>query len=113
MPRIRSISPRLHVHDLSRAIDFYTGVLGFTVDSVFPPSQPLFALLTRDGVGLQLAGVTATGLPVRRQRAPCGWTSQTFGRCTVRSRNACRSNGDRKCTSTIGASLAFGISTGI
>lgn len=57
MSRIRSIAPRLHVHDLQRAIRFYSQVLGFTVDAEFPPVQPTFAMLTRDGLGLQLGGI--------------------------------------------------------
>jgi len=38
---------------------FYRDVLGFTVDAVFPEENPQFALLSRDGVGLQIGGPEA------------------------------------------------------
>lgn len=69
MSRIRTIAPRLHVCDLQRAVDFYTGVLGFTVDAVSPPGQPPFAMVTRDGSGLQLGGID--GRRAADQRSTC------------------------------------------
>jgi len=54
-----SISPRLHIADFNRSVAFYRDVLGFTVDTVFPEENPQFALLSRDGVGLQIGGPEA------------------------------------------------------
>jgi catechol 2,3-dioxygenase-like lactoylglutathione lyase family enzyme len=57
MPRICCIEPRLHVADLQRAIAFYHDVLGFTLTAVFPEAHPTFAMMLRDGVGIQLGGI--------------------------------------------------------
>jgi catechol 2,3-dioxygenase-like lactoylglutathione lyase family enzyme len=54
-----SISPRLHIADFARSVVFYRDVLGFTVDAVFPEERPSFALLTRDGTGMQIGGPDA------------------------------------------------------
>lgn len=56
MPIVRTIEPRLHVEDLARAIDFYTRVLGFRADAVFPDESPVFAMLSRDGICIQMGG---------------------------------------------------------
>lgn len=69
MPRLRTLEPRLHVENLARAIDFYTRVLGFRVDSVFPDEAPVFAMLSRDGVCIQLGG--AGGERSTDQRSTC------------------------------------------
>lgn len=66
MPRLRTVEPRLHVEDLSRAIDFYTRVLGFRVDTVFPDETPVFAMLSRDGVCIQLGGLAGTRVAADR-----------------------------------------------
>ena len=56
MASLLSISPRLHIADHARSVAFYRDVLGFTVDAVFPEEQPRFALLSRDGVQIQIGG---------------------------------------------------------
>ena len=56
MARFLGVEPRLHVHDLTRAIAFYRDMLGFRVTTVFPETTPVFAMLTRDNVCLQLGG---------------------------------------------------------
>jgi uncharacterized glyoxalase superfamily protein PhnB len=56
MPRLLALEPRLHVHDLRRAIAFYRDALGFRVTTVFPEHEPVFAMLARDGTCLQLGG---------------------------------------------------------
>jgi uncharacterized glyoxalase superfamily protein PhnB len=56
MPRLLALEPRLHVHDLLRAIAFYRDALGFRVTTVFPEHEPVFAMLARDGTFLQLGG---------------------------------------------------------
>lgn len=59
--RFRAIEARLHVHDLSKALQFYVQVLGFRVTSVFPDTTaPVFAMLARDQVYLQLGGAGGT-----------------------------------------------------
>jgi catechol 2,3-dioxygenase-like lactoylglutathione lyase family enzyme len=63
VPNLLSISPRLHIADYTRAVAFYRDVLGFTVDAVFPEENPQFALLSRDGVGLQIGGPEAKKSP--------------------------------------------------
>jgi len=59
MATVFSISPRLHISDYARSVAFYRDVLGFSVDATFPEDHPQFALLSRDGVGLQIGGPAA------------------------------------------------------
>jgi catechol 2,3-dioxygenase-like lactoylglutathione lyase family enzyme len=59
MSQLRSISPRLHIADYARSVAFYHDVLGFTIDAVFPDEAPTFALLSRDGVQMQIGGPEA------------------------------------------------------
>ena len=57
MPRFNSLEPRLHVADFNRSLAFYRDILGFEVLSTFPEESPSFALISREGVGLQLGGI--------------------------------------------------------
>ena len=57
MPLFNSLEPRLHIADFKRSLNFYRDVLGFEVLTLFPEDNPSFALLSRDGVGLQIGGV--------------------------------------------------------
>jgi uncharacterized glyoxalase superfamily protein PhnB len=57
--QLLSISPRLHIADFARSVAFYRDVLGFAVTAVFPEEDPSFAILERDGVGLQIGGPEA------------------------------------------------------
>jgi catechol 2,3-dioxygenase-like lactoylglutathione lyase family enzyme len=59
MPRFNSLEPRLHIADFNRSVAFYRDVLGFVVETTFPDEEPSFALLSRDGVGLQIGGIDA------------------------------------------------------
>src|SRR4051812_25921444 len=59
MATVFSISPRLHIADYARSVAFYRDALGFSVDATFPEEHPQFALLSRDGVGLQIGGPAA------------------------------------------------------
>ena len=59
MSYLLSLSPRLHITDFARSVAFYRDVLGFTVEATFPEENPVFALLERDGVGLQIGGPEA------------------------------------------------------
>ena len=52
MLSFRSVTPRLPVRDLPRAIAFYTDRLGFRVDVCWPPNQPTFAILVREAVSV-------------------------------------------------------------
>ena len=45
------------MHDLQRAIAFYRDVLGFAVTTLFPEHAPVFAMLARPPVYLQLGGI--------------------------------------------------------
>jgi lactoylglutathione lyase len=63
MPRLHSLEPRLHVADFDRSLAFYRDVLGFDVLSEFTDDGPPFALLARDGVGLQIGGPQARKSP--------------------------------------------------
>ena len=54
MARIKAIEARLHVGDLRRSLAFYTETLGFKADALIPENSPEFAILSRDGIGLQL-----------------------------------------------------------
>ena len=53
MPAIRSVSPRLPVHDLKRTIGFYRELLDFEIGGVWPEKLPTFVILERNGVRLQ------------------------------------------------------------
>ena len=53
------MEPRLHVADYKRSVAFYRDVVGFEVLAEFPEEHPSFALLARDGVGLQIGGPAA------------------------------------------------------
>ena len=57
MPRLHSLEPRLHIADFQRSVAFYRDVLGFEVMTTFPEVSPSFALLSRDGVGIQIGGI--------------------------------------------------------
>ena len=59
MPRLHSLEPRLHIADFPRSVAFYRDVLGFEVMATFPEDSPSFALLSRDGVGIQIGGIDA------------------------------------------------------
>lgn len=63
MARFHSLEPRLHVADFNRSVAFYRDVLGFEVLSTFPEGTPSFALLARDGVGLQIGGIDTAKAP--------------------------------------------------
>ncbi len=42
----------LKTDDLERTVEFYRDVLGFTVDTLWPESDPTFCILDRDNVHL-------------------------------------------------------------
>jgi catechol 2,3-dioxygenase-like lactoylglutathione lyase family enzyme len=61
MTRFAKVIPRLPVVDLKRAIGFYTSILGFKLDLIWPESAPSFAILHRDSASVQF--YTATEPP--------------------------------------------------
>jgi len=63
MSRFHSLEPRLHIADFDKSVAFYRDVLGFEVLSTFPEDTPSFALLARDGVGLQIGGIDTARAP--------------------------------------------------
>jgi catechol 2,3-dioxygenase-like lactoylglutathione lyase family enzyme len=56
MPDDSTVSVRYLVDDVAAAIDFYTGHLGFTVLTAFPPA---FADVQRGNLRLLLSGPTS------------------------------------------------------
>jgi catechol 2,3-dioxygenase-like lactoylglutathione lyase family enzyme len=53
----------LHTADFNRSVAFYRDLLGFEMLSVFPDINPQFALMARDGVGIQIGGPEAKRAP--------------------------------------------------
>jgi catechol 2,3-dioxygenase-like lactoylglutathione lyase family enzyme len=66
MARLNHLEPRLHVADFNRSVAFYRDVLGFSVEATFPEDNPSFAIVSRDGVGLQIGGADAKKSPQDR-----------------------------------------------
>jgi catechol 2,3-dioxygenase-like lactoylglutathione lyase family enzyme len=67
------VSVRYMIDDVPAAIEFYTTILGFTLDH---DASPAFAAVSRDGVRLLLSGEGSSGkrpLPDGRRQVPGGW----------------------------------------
>lgn len=67
------VSVRYMINDVPKAIHFYTGVLGFTLEH---DASPAFAAVSRGGVRLLLSGDGSSGkrpLPNGRDQEPGGW----------------------------------------
>lgn len=67
------VSVRYIIEDVPAAMQFYTSVLGFTVEF---DASPAFASVVRDGVRLLLSGDGSSGkrpLADGRKQAPGGW----------------------------------------
>lgn len=54
MPRIKAIEARLPISDVVRSTTFFSNALGFQVETLWPQQNPEFAILSRDGLRLQL-----------------------------------------------------------
>ena len=68
-----SVSVRYMIEDVPAAIQFYTSLLGFTLEH---DASPAFASVVRDGVRLLLSGEGSSGkraLPDGRRQTPGGW----------------------------------------
>lgn len=48
------LTPSLRVRDLRRSVAFYTGSLGFTVDTLWPGEEPTLAILDQGNVSVML-----------------------------------------------------------
>ena len=67
------VGVRYMINDVPAAIQFYTTLLGFTLEH---DASPAFASVVRDGVRLLLSGVGSSGkrtLPDGRRQEPGGW----------------------------------------
>ncbi len=53
-PTIKAIETRLPVTDVKRSAAFYSEVLGLHIGTLWPDDKPEFAILSRDGLRLQL-----------------------------------------------------------
>jgi catechol 2,3-dioxygenase-like lactoylglutathione lyase family enzyme len=51
---IKAIETRLPVTDVRASATFYSDVLGLDIDTLWPGESPEFAILSRDGIRLQL-----------------------------------------------------------
>ncbi|WP_144122533.1 VOC family protein [Catellatospora sichuanensis] len=72
-PADPTVHVRYLVDDVQAAVDFYTGNLGFTVGTAFPPA---FADVRRGNLRLLLSGPTSSAgrpMPDGRIPAPGGW----------------------------------------
>ena len=67
------ISVRYMIDDVPEAINFYTSILGFTLEH---DASPAFAAVSRDGARLLLSGEASSGkrtLADGRRQVPGGW----------------------------------------
>ena len=67
------VSVRYIIDDVPTALNFYTKLLGFTLEQ---DASPAFASVVRDGVRLLLSGDGSSGkrpLPDGRRQVPGGW----------------------------------------
>jgi catechol 2,3-dioxygenase-like lactoylglutathione lyase family enzyme len=66
--------PVFRAASVARSARWYADALGFSVDAVGPPDDPVFAILRRDGVELMLQKVIpGVGEPRSATRAGGGW----------------------------------------
>lgn len=52
--KIHELIPELLVENMPKSLDFYTNVLGFKTEILFPEVNPIFAQVGRDGVHVML-----------------------------------------------------------
>ncbi|HEX4065832.1 MAG TPA: VOC family protein [Acidobacteriaceae bacterium] len=70
---IASISPFFIVGDVSAALSFYCGMLGFATVHQEPEAAPSFAIVQRDGAMIFLKDVGAEPLPNVRRDPMARW----------------------------------------
>ena len=61
MKTIKAIETRLSVADVKRSAAFYSDAFGFHVGTLWPEDRPEFAILSRDGLRLQLGASRSSG----------------------------------------------------
>lgn len=61
MPRIKVIEARLPVTDVKRSAAFFVDALGFVIETLWPQQDPEFAILSRDGLRVQLGKAKPSG----------------------------------------------------
>ena len=64
MPSIKAIEARLDVANVAHSAAFYADMLGFGIGTLWPDDSPQFAILSRDGLRLQLSRRQDTSVPV-------------------------------------------------
>jgi catechol 2,3-dioxygenase-like lactoylglutathione lyase family enzyme len=72
MTRIDAIMPLFIVSNLRESIDFYCDVLGFELRTSLPETDPFFAIVARDGVGILLKHISAD-VPPQPNRQQHEW----------------------------------------
>lgn len=70
---IASISPFFIVRNVSAALSFYCGMLGFTIVHQEPEAAPFFAIVQRNGAMIFLKDVGAEPLPNVRRNPMARW----------------------------------------
>jgi hypothetical protein len=73
-PQFRDAIPILRIFSVEKAKEFYVDFLGFTIDweHRFDDNAPLYAQVSRAGLKLHLASITAMRVPDRRCSSGCG-----------------------------------------
>jgi predicted enzyme related to lactoylglutathione lyase len=57
MARLKAIEARLPVADVAGSAAFFAHVLGFRTETLWPQQNPEFAIISRDGLRLQLGRI--------------------------------------------------------
>ncbi len=60
---LRDLTPQLLVSDWARSIEFYTGVLGFTLDGLWPQDKPDWCMLDHGNVHIMCTTEAHEGPP--------------------------------------------------
>ena len=109
--RFNHLEPRLHTADFRRSVAFYRDVLGFTIEATFPDESPSFAILSRDGVGMQIGGIDAGKSESDRPTCTLYFDVADVLALHAALAKTVRSSGAPKCISTIAVNLPFAIPT--
>jgi catechol 2,3-dioxygenase-like lactoylglutathione lyase family enzyme len=72
-PTISSISPCFIVRDVTAAISFYRGMLGFEVEYQHPDQDPFFAIVRHNGAMIFVKSVGVEPMPNRTRHPWAGW----------------------------------------
>lgn len=72
-PATTSISPFFIVRDVTAALSFYCGMLGFDIAFQEPDHEPFFAIAQRDGAMILIKSVGAEPLPNCKRNPAARW----------------------------------------